>query len=117
MSRFLNSCLLAASLLGPGLASLHAASNEALKVKIPFEFVVDGQKMPAGEYRVQPYSESGLVMIQDATGHHSTVAFTTPSGPFTGMGDPSLVFSQKGSDRVLSRVQFLGQPARLISGR
>ena len=117
MTRIKNVFALSVCLVGMGLPSLRAASSASLRVKVPFDFVVEGHRLPAGDYSIEPDSQSGLLIIQGSGAGHVASVFTTPSGSWNGSSNPSLIFSQSGGDRVLSRVQFAGGPARLVPAR
>ena len=114
MSRMTKITLMLALVLGVGGSALKAA-GDTLVVRVPFAFVVGTQTLPAGEYRVQPYSETGLLMIQGFGGHSSAMVFSTPSGYGSSSSDAALLFSSRGGQHVLSGVQFLGQPARVVA--
>ncbi len=117
MSRIKNVFGLSVCLLALGLPALVSASSASLRVKVPFDFVVDGHKLPAGDYSIEPDSQNGLLIIQGyGTGRVASV-FTTPSGSWNGSSSPSLLFSETGGSRVLSRVQFAGGPARLVPAK
>ena len=64
---------LAAAVLLVGAAG--AARADSLDVKIPFSFVVHGQTLPAGQYRVQ--TEGPIVMLRGEHGNKTSVMFTT----------------------------------------
>ena len=114
MTRMKKLCAMAALMLGAGSVALHAAGDTTLVVKVPFEFVAGTTRLPAGEYRVQPYSETGLLMIQGNGGHSSAMVFSTPLTLNGNHSDAALMFSEKGGVHVLSGVQFIGLPARAI---
>ena len=117
MSRIKNVFGLSVCLLALGLPALVLASSASLRVKVPFDFVVEGHKLPAGDYSIEPDSQNGLLIIQGSGSGHVASVFTTPSGSWTGSSSPSLIFNESGGERVLSRVQFAGGPARLVPAR
>ncbi len=114
MTRMQKLCAMAVLMLGAGSVALHAAGEETLVVKVPFAFVAGSQTLPAGEYRVQPYSETGLLMIQGYGSHTTAMVFSTPTSLTSRHSDAALLFSEKGGVHVLSGVQFLGLPARSV---
>ena len=63
--------LIAAALL-VGVASVTRA--ETLDVKIPFAFVVHGQTLPAGDYRVE--TEGPVVLLRGEHGNKAGAVFT-----------------------------------------
>ena len=117
MSGIKNLFALAVCLLALGLPALKAASGASLRVRVPFDFVVEGHELPAGDYSIEPDSQNGLLIIQGYGSGRVASVFTTPSGSWNGNSSPSLLFSESGGSRVLSRVQFAGGPARLVPAR
>ena len=51
------------------------ARAESRDVKIPFPFVVHGQTLPAGEYRVE--TEGPVVLLRGEHGNRTNIIFTT----------------------------------------
>ncbi len=85
-----------------------AAHADTLEVKVPFEFMVGAQKMPAGVYRIEHdlSMPSSVVLIQ---GQHGTRAQlfvqTTPLIGANPAGDtPALVFVPGETGRHLTQV-------------
>ena len=52
-----------------------AARADTLDVKVPFPFVVHGQTLPAGEYRVE--TDGPIVMLRGEHGNKTSIIFTT----------------------------------------
>ena len=78
--------LLAAAFLVVGSGSARASTIE---VKVPFSFVIHGQTLPAGQYRVS--DDSGVVQFLGEKGNKASMfVMTMPaSGPWPGL--PSLL--------------------------
>ena len=82
-----------------------AADGNRQEAKIPFEFVVNGQTMPAGTYSIErPRDmESSVIMIQgEGRNHASVYALVTPAA--VTKGDDDLVFVQTGTQTRLAQV-------------
>jgi len=89
MNTILKSGLIAAALI---VSAAGAARADTLDVKVPFPFVVHGQTLPAGDYRVE--TEGPVVFLRGEYGNKTTVIFTTlPAGGQDPAGDaPVLTF-------------------------
>ena len=57
------------------VAAAGTARADSLDVKIPFSFVVHGQTLPAGEYRVE--TDGPVVMLRGEHGNKTSIIFTT----------------------------------------
>lgn len=73
-------------------AAAGVARAETLDVKIPFPFVVHGQTLPAGDYRLE--TDGPLVMLRGEHGIKTSVIFTTlpAAGQDPAGGTPVLTF-------------------------
>ena len=76
------------------MLSAGVASAEVVEVKVPFPFVVHGQTMPAGQYRV--IDDNGVVEIKGERGTHANeFVLTAPAGGQDPKGNaPVLVFKK-----------------------
>lgn len=75
-------------------------------VKVPFTFLVDGKRCPAGTYQVKSDATGKSVML---VGPNSSVNFSWIVMPKPGEGDPNKValrFDDKNSDHVLRSIQY-----------
>jgi hypothetical protein len=90
-SIIVKSGLIAAVLLA-GAAGV--AGAETLDVKVPFPFVVHGQTLPAGEYRLE--TDGPIVLLRGEHGNRTNVIFTTmPAEGRDPVGDaPVLIFKR-----------------------
>jgi hypothetical protein len=81
---------LIAAVLVAGTAGV--ARAETLDVKVPFPFVVHGQTLPAGDYRVE--TEGPVVLLRGEHGNKTNVIFTiVPADGQDPAGDaPVLIF-------------------------
>ena len=80
-------------------ASAHSAAG--LQVEIPFDFVVRGQELPQGLYKVRANSP-GLLQLQ--SGDLKVTVFSTPQKRLLGTREPQLVFQRIGDKNVLAEV-------------
>jgi hypothetical protein len=88
-STIVKSALIAAVLVA-GAAGV--ARADTLDVKVPFPFVVHGQTLPAGDYRVE--TEGPVVLLRGEHHNKTTIIFTTmPAAGQDPAGDaPALTF-------------------------
>lgn len=89
-------------------ASAYAQSGRRMTVHVPFDFVVAGKQMPAGDYsvrRVSKDSENALV-IQSADGRRAATVFTNASQREASRAE--LRFRQHGESYFLAEVSIPG---------
>ena len=72
MTTMMRRAAIAAAVLLIGAAG--AARAESLDVKVPFPFVVHGQTLPAGDYRVE--TDGPIVLLRGEHGNRTSVIFT-----------------------------------------
>ena len=91
MNTIMRSGLIAAALI---VSAAGAARADTLDVKVPFPFVVHGQTLPAGDYRVE--TDGPVVLLRGEHGNKTTIIFTTmPAGGQDPAGDaPVLIFTK-----------------------
>jgi hypothetical protein len=80
--------LTTASVAGAGAISV-------LEVRVPFPFVVEGQTLPAGEYRLQrDGNSSSVLLIRElrGTGHAAFVQATPLQNAAAPASEPALIF-------------------------
>jgi hypothetical protein len=86
-----------------------AASNPALRANIPFDFVVNGKHMPAGDYIITRGDFPGALTITAKEGGDRVIALyqnSTKNG--TGLGT-AVVFYGYGDTHFLKEVWGLGE--------
>ncbi len=88
--------------------SAYAQAGRRMTVHIPFDFVVSGKQMPAGDYSVRRLSKDsgGALLIQSEDGRRVTTVFTN-----SGSREPrraELRFRQRGESYFLSEVSIPG---------
>lgn len=108
--------LIAVGVLAVASVAPVSAQTGDLQINVPFAFVAGGQKLPSGTYSVQIVNEAGLVMIHSRSGQSAAV-MTMSSGNYSSQDDQaSLSFERNAQgEPVLTKVQFIGQPARLVN--
>jgi hypothetical protein len=89
MNVIMKSGLIAAALV---VSAAGAARADTLDVKVPFPFIVHGQTLPAGDYRVE--TDGPVVLLRGERGNKTTIIFTTmPADGQDPAGDaPVLIF-------------------------
>ena len=89
MNVIMKSGLIAAALI---VSAASAARADTLDVKVPFPFIVHGQTLPAGDYRVE--TDGPVVLLRGEHGIKSNIIFTTmPAAGQDPAGDaPVLIF-------------------------
>jgi hypothetical protein len=96
-----------------GVASVYSqAENVAfLKVSIPFNFTVDNQKLPAGDYTISDsdLNAQSVIWLQSADGQHVIVVRTHQTFMLTPSANAELIFQHSGSEYFLSQIWTLGQ--------
>ncbi len=87
------------------LAAPVSAQNLSLKVSVPFDFVVGGHTLPAGDYLVSQVGAAGFLSVRDISSGATPVVMTaTVPGDSTVPGEASLTFHRYGSDYFLAQV-------------
>ena len=89
---------------GPFGSAVGAARAETLDVKVPFPFVVHGQTLPAGDYRVE--TDGPIVLLRGEHGSKIGIVFTLePARGQDPAGDvPVLTFTKGETQYRLSDV-------------
>ncbi len=92
----------AASVLAAPAA--RAMDGVVLKVAVPFGFVVAGQPLPSGEYRIVKGQDAGVVRIYSKDREHLVTALCVPAPADLKEGG-ELVFERQGDQRVLKSIR------------
>jgi hypothetical protein len=107
--------LAAAAIALAGASVARADQTLETKAKVPFEFMVNGVRLPAGEYSVKAISDDGEVLeIVSTDGRHRAITETITWTEDTEPNAPQLVFEQFGGTHFLSRVLPAGGTDREI---
>jgi hypothetical protein len=108
MKKQIMSALLGFALLAIMTVSAYAQVGRHVSVHIPFDFVVAGKQMPAGDYRVRRVwkdSEAALI-IQSEDGRSTAMVLTNASNREPKRAE--LSFRQHGESYYLSSVSIPG---------
>lgn len=82
-----------------------AQAQELLVVNVPFDFIVGGATLPAGEYTVQPLFHGPAVLLKKVGAPAAgAVALTNPAQPKLEQSKSVLVFEHYGEDYFLSQI-------------
>ena len=93
-----------------------AQTGNSLHVKIPFDFAVSGQKMPAGDYLIEETSPSGAILIRCLDTRQSAIVIGEP-GTASGAQSPGLTFERRNGEVHLVRIVENSGPARILPVR
>jgi hypothetical protein len=97
-----------------------SALASTIDVKVPFAFVVQGQTLPAGEYRlVRDTNDPSIVLIQGEKGNTATMlALTRPAAGHDPAGNtPALTFKRVENQYRLSDIWSSGAEGQEVVGR
>ncbi len=94
------------------------AQTSSIHISIPFDFVVENQTLPAGEYNIQP-SVGGRVLLRSHDGAAATTVLTMPVKSQQASSETKLVFKRYGDQYFLSQVWSQGANVgrELLMGR
>jgi hypothetical protein len=79
-----------------------------IQVEIPFNFIVDGRTLLAGEYTVGKGTRPGRLKIQSIDGRSNIVAFVTHTQSRIDGNEEGLVFNQYGEEYFISQTLSRG---------
>ena len=101
------------ALLGLGLLLATAsafAQTVALKANIPFNFIVTGKTLPAGEYTIQSVDMQGRVLsIRDLDLHSKSIVISNRCESQNASAQTKLVFHRYGDRYFLSQIWRAGR--------
>jgi hypothetical protein len=101
--------LIAVLTLGLLLAAPALAQTASMKVNVPFDFVVNGKTLPAGEYRVDGLSTStSTIAIRNTEQSAKLMALTNGCESIEAADASKLVFHRYGSQYFLAQVWSAG---------
>ena len=101
----------AALLLGSVSIYAQAENVPFLKVSIPFDFTVDNQTLPAGDYTISDWAihPRTVIWLQSSDGKHVAAVFTHSSYAAGPSVRTKLIFQHVGSEYFLSQIWMLGE--------
>ena len=87
------------------LAAPVSAQTITLKASVPFDFVVGGRTLPAGDYVVRTVSNSGILAVENvsAGGNFTYITSIAADGPLDTDG-AFLTFNRYGGDYFLAKI-------------
>lgn len=96
-----------------GFVSIYARAENVpfLKVSIPFDFTVDNQTLPAGDYTVSDWAihPRTVIWLQSSDGKHVAAVATHSSYAPRPSAITKLIFQHVGSEYFLSQIWTLGE--------
>ena len=98
-----------------GLVSLTArqagAQDRVVTADIPFEFTVCKEQLPAGKYRIEPFSRSNpsIMVFRSQDNHSVEIACTRDVQGTKLSGKGKLIFNRYGTQYFLSEVWLPGE--------
>jgi hypothetical protein len=93
-------------------AAAHAQNFTPLHANVPFDFVVDGHTLRAGQYTVDQGKVGGVVVIEPVNYKGDASAIGIPIQSASGLRDTKLVFRCYGNACFLSEVWGIGDYGR-----
>ena len=95
------------ALAGFGLmVPANAQAQDQIVVTIPFQFVVAGQTVPAGEYRIARLDDSEpTILLLSSLENHANIAVLRAITKEAANGKAKLDFTTVGDQRFLSRIE------------
>ena len=81
-----------------------------IKVSIPFDFTVENQTLPAGDYTISDWDlhAQTVVWLQSSDGKHTAVVHTHQAFALGPSAKTQLIFQHSGGEYFLSRIWTLG---------
>lgn len=97
--------LVLALLAVPGF--VNAQSRQVIKAQVPFEFVVNGNILPAGECSIEAHGD-GLTYLLVSSGSHKMYVVPNATESSTVAAQPTMVFHRYGDRYFLSSISRQG---------
>jgi hypothetical protein len=119
-SLFGKSMLIASALVLLGSVAARADGFDAVKVKVPFPFVVHGRTLPAGEYRIERMEMEPSVLFIESTKNVNQAAFVTTmpaSGHDPQKDRPVVTFTRHENQYVLKNVWESDTEGQTVIGK
>jgi len=92
-----------------GLTGLvHAQVPKAIRAQVPFNFVANGETMPAGECTIQ-FMVNGRTMLSISSGKQHAFAYPMAGESSNGSIETALVFHRYGDRYFLARIKRAGR--------
>jgi hypothetical protein len=85
---------------------------QELRANVPFDFVVNGKTIPAGQLRITR-GLANYAVLMNVKAHKSAVCAATDMGKSGDLGRPKLVFYRYGSEYLLAEI-WSGEKAERV---
>jgi len=86
------------------LAAPVSAQTLWLKVSVPFDFVVGGHTLPAGDYVVSNVTDLGVLELRNVSSGATPTIIGSDPGSLGARGEASLTFRRYGGDYFLAKI-------------
>ena len=86
---------------------INAQSRQVIKAQVPFEFIVNGNILPAGECAIEAQGD-GLTYLQVSSGSHRVFVVPSATESLTAPAESKLVFHRYGDRYFLSTISREG---------
>jgi hypothetical protein len=97
------------ALAAASAAVANGQSNHPLTAQVPFEFVVGGETLAAGEYRVRSIDQAGEAIAISNRAGKSVIRLCSPASRRDVAKSAKLVFHRYGSTYFLSQIWMAGE--------
>jgi hypothetical protein len=87
---------------------LFAQHSELMKINVPFDFVVENQRMPQGQYTIKPI-QNGALLIRSVDGRFTSTVLSLPADLGTTATASQVVFYRYGDHYFLAQLWMQGQ--------
>ena len=95
---------LSVSTLAVALAATLAAQTIRVTARVPFEFMVAGRSMPAGDYTVEHSGSTAAIRVSNGSTGVLSLAMNSSASPHEQAGQALLIFHRYGDQYFLSRI-------------
>lgn len=86
---------------------VNAQSRQVIKAQVPFEFIVNGKILPAGECSIEARGD-GVTYLLVSSGKHSAFVIPNATESSTVPAQPTMVFHRYGDRYFLSSISRQG---------
>jgi hypothetical protein len=100
--------LAAAAVIVALTVPMFAQHAELMKIDVPFNFIVENQRMPEGSYTIQP-NQNGTLLIRSVDGKFTSTVLSLPAPLATTATESQVVFYRYGDHYFLAQLWMQGQ--------
>jgi hypothetical protein len=118
MKKNLAAAVVVAILAMGAAVSMSAQESGPIKVKVPFDFVVENNRLHAGDYTILR-AANGALRIQDNDGRTTATVLALPTQGKVTMKEAHFIFNRYGNDYFLQTIWTPGQNTgwQLLQGK